>query len=657
MPENRSRATRTSSSGQRRATGGKVVSGTASKSSKKTTQSTRAKVPVTAKTQRRPDTRPLSVHKRTYKPVKRIKLSSSTGRLKWSWRWFAVLLAIISMRLIWLQVFDFNSYAQIADQQSFRIGTLPAQRGAITDRNGQILAATEPAVDIFCDPTVIRGDRESKAYQEGWVARLNTLSVLLSRHLGGTASDYLGILTEADTQKSSIRKEVPASIYRDIANELWEAGLSGIYKETNPVRTYPAAGLAGNIVGFINKEDKASAGLELTFDKMLRGTDGEEAYDTSRYGRIPVGANVVKPAIDGINVHTTIDGDLQATVEVAVNQAVSAAGAESGFGIVMNVNNGEVLALASSPSYDPNRYEQYKQENLGVKAVSDAYEPGSVQKVLTLAAATDLGIITPETQLNIPEKLSSGGYSITDLHEHSPHLNARGVLVESSNIGTALIERKMSREQYFDYMNRFGLGNKTGIQLPGEGSGLVDSNMTEAQRDRASFGQSISVTGIQEAAAIASIANGGVWNPPTIIRSFTDNQGRQVTLKDDRAPRRVVSEQTADMVMNMMENVVIDDNYKLLPISGYRLAGKTGTAERFEPSCGCYRGNTTSFVGIGTAENPSLLVYVVVDKPTAGEPSGYLQAGPAVSDIMKLALPRYGVPLSTQPAQKDPKTW
>jgi cell division protein FtsI (penicillin-binding protein 3) len=245
----------------------------------------------------------------------------------------------------------------------------------------------------------------------------------------------------------------------------------------------------------------------------------------------------------------------------------------------------------------------------------------------------------------VPGSVASGGGRIKDHYSHGTlQLNMRGIVSHSSNIGTVLLTRQLEKATLHNYLSSFGLGEQTGIGLPGESAGsLPPADMKDYTRDQISFGQGLSVTAVQEAAAIAGVVNGGVYNSPTVVKSATRADGTAVDL-DRSAPRRVVSEDTSAKVRDLMESVVARTPSvgNQLMLDHYSSGGKTGTAERYEPTCGCYRGYVTSFVGFAPLNDPKLLTYVVVDNPKRGE-SGSETAAPVYTDIMEFALPRYGV--------------
>lgn len=575
-----------------------------------------------------------------------------------------MIVSLFAGRALQLQGFDTDAYAMSADKQMTRTQVLIANRGTITDRFGQVLAASQPAVTIIADPTIIAtngmlAESMSKADREKAAAGPDVIAGLLATHVGGDPAAFKAALTKPDTKYSIVAKRVPSYRYAQLANAMSEAGYVGLFRENDPIRTYPNGTVASNVVGFVNRDSEGAGGLEYALDATLAGTPGKEVYQTSPNGRIPLGTSLVTSAVDGVSYELTIDASLQWMVEQRLAAAVNGFNAVSGMAIVMSVKTGEVLAMANYPSFDANDPGAGKTENLGNRAVTNAYEPGSVQKVLTMAALIDQGLISPDTRVVIPESITSGGKPIRDAFKHKTiKLTARGVVANSSNVGTVLLARTSPKDKLVDYLRAFGLGTKTGIGLPGEASGSVpDASMPDYTRDQISFGQGLSVTAIQEAAAVAAIANGGVYHSPTILRSATGPDGKPVAVPTPTT-RRVISESTSAQVLDMMEAVVASKvGVKRFPIEGYRTADKSGTAERINPECGCYQGYVSSFIGVAPAESPQYLVYVVIDRPSNGPIQGSQVAAPAFKDIMRVVLPRYGVLPSVSPAPVKPIEW
>lgn len=492
---------------------------------------------------------------------------------------------------------------------------------------------------------------------------------VLAAYLGGDAVRYEEALSRQATaadgttkmmQYVIVARSVPSFTYLQIQENLSELGYVGLASESAPIRSYPNGSLAANVLGFVNQEGAGAGGLEFELNSNLSGIEGREIYQTSPNGKIPTGANVLTPAQDGIDYELTIDAGLQYMLERRLQEAVDASRAVSGMGVVLNVKTGEVLSMANYPSYDSNAPGIAAAENLGNRVVTDAYEPGSVQKVLTMAMLADQGLVTGDTRLVVPPSIRSADRQITDAFTHGTiNLTARGVIANSSNIGTVMLARKSAKAPIADYLKAFGLGARTSLGLPGEAVGSIPGpDMSDLTRDQIAFGQGLSVTAIQEAAAVAAIVNGGVYNSPTIIKAAMTRDGKAVEVPLTTS-RRVISPEASASVLDMMEAVVASKTgVNRFPIEGYRTAAKSGTAERIDPKCGCYSGGyVSSFVGVGPVEDPTLLVYIVIDRPQGDRVQGSQVAAPVYKDVMKLALPRYGVRVSTTPPSNAPIDW
>ena len=577
------------------------------------------------------------------RPTLRLPLASAPRRLHVVLIAIAMALSLCAGRLLQLQGFDSSSYT--ADASTRTLPLLPA-RGEITDRNGLVLASTQPAVAVTADPTLT-------------ASRAAEFASALAGHLGMSQAELMPLLTKTGTHFVYLKKKVPALTYTALAADLSSRDLHGVFRESDPIRTYPNGSVGASVVGFVGADGKGLAGLERTLNAQLAGAEGKETYESAPNGsKIPLGQSSITPARNGLSFQLTLDSEVQWVAERRLAEQVAKTRADSGIAIVMDVKTGQVIALANAPSYDSSRPQAAKSEDRGNRAISAPYEPGSVQKILTSAALIDSGTATPSTRVVIPRRLASGGRSIKDHFSHGVlRYTMRGVIADSSNIGTALLARQLDKQRLHDYLTSFGLGSKTDIGLPGESAGILPkSDMTNGQRDQIAFGQAIAVTGIQEAAAVAGIVNGGIYNPPTVIRRATDGEGKEVALP--RAPqRRVISEQSSAQVRDLMQAVIDSVNgQRNLKLDRYTSGGKTGTAQRADTRCGCYRGYVTSFVGFAPLDDPQILTYVVISNPRAGD-TGSVTAAPAYRDIMNIALPRYSVAPDAKPHKPLPTTW
>jgi cell division protein FtsI (penicillin-binding protein 3) len=560
-----------------------------------------------------------------------------------------VVLSFFGARLIQLQGIEPEKYATLAASTGGTVTVdLPARRGDILDRNGRPLAESVDGRMVVADPLQTR-----KVAPE--LARFLALRLPI---------DYFATLQrlrEKDTRFAYIARRVPADQAMRVVQQATDAGFMGLATRNDPLRSYPDHAVAAHLVGFLGT-DGPLAGLALTFHHQLACTDGSETSEVGAGNRIPLGPSPVTPARNGTDLHTTLDEDLQWYTQRVLRQTVLGARGDSGFAVVLDRKSGEVLALADYPTYDASNPQASPAKDRNSLAMTSPYEPGSVEKVLTLSGLIDAGKVTDRTRLLVPGQLKSGDRVIHDWFAHGNlQLTLAGVIAQSSNIGTAKSARLFGKGQLRHYLTEFGLGQRTNIGVNGETAGLLP---TQAQwngmlQDRIAFGQSVSVNGVQMAAAVNTIANGGVRVSPSLIQGRATTNTGEVVGTDETTRHRVVSKNAADQMTQMMERVV-DPDAGVAPaaqVPGYVVAGKTGTAQRVGPVCGCYNGEfTVSFAGFAPADDPRFTVYVVVQNPRNGGGGGSV-AGPAFSKIMSFALRRYGVPPTGAQPSHIPTTW
>ncbi len=559
----------------------------------------------------------------------------------------AILFSFAGLRSVQLQVLDAPAYAKEASEEMRRTNTLKPSRGQIVDRDGVVLASTEATVSVVGDPLAISTNgKEPKAMREEDHQRAEeapkAIAKIVAGHTGGDRKEMVRLLSKTESRWAPLAERISLSTWLAIKGELAADGWIGVTAKSDPKRTYPLGTVASNLVGFMIKTEddgfEGGGGLEYAFQEELSGTEGSEAYDLSPYGRIPLSNQVLEPAVDGADIQLTIDSDFQWMVEKILGKQCKAVSCKWGSTVVLDVQTGEILAMANYPSFNSNDLGKTQAEDLGNRAVGASYEPGSVQKLLTLAAVLDSELITPDTDVPISSEIQVGDHYVKDAFDHDDiTLTARGVIVRSSNIGAIVLARMMESETMLEYMKGFGLGSKPGSGLPGEESGNIPSaNMPDYQRDSMAFGYGISVTPLQMAAAVAAMANGGVYNQPTVVKSITD--GNETVRLPERESHRVISETAAAEVLDMMNQMVIF-NQQRLGVEGFNTGAKTGTA-RLAGSSG-YRGQVASIVGVGPTEDPRVVVLVVMERPDQMG-SGLGSAGPADRDTMRLALPRFG---------------
>ncbi|CAN5147245.1 cell division protein FtsI [soil metagenome] len=550
-------------------------------------------------------------------------------------------LLVFGVRLFQIQGIDSGAYAALAKSKGTSKTVLPATRGSITDRNGADLATSVDAVAITADPSMT-------------TAQAPAIAAVLVEQLDGLV-DYFTMVDKLRTAKTRfvyLAHQVPRWKASNVTKELRKRELAGVFTEAETSRSYPGGTLAANLLGYLDASGTGVAGLERQYDKELTGKDGSATYETSPSGeRIPLANSSVVPMVPGKDVVTTIDRDLQWYADQRLADAVRTTRAGYGLAITMDVKTGEIVQYSQVPTYDADSRDNMSAARTVNRAVQNVYEPGSVQKTITMAALADQGKINAKTKIKVPGSLTIDKFKIGDYWDHGTlRLTAAGVIAKSSNLGTIVAAQQMSDQTMHDYLAKFGFGQKTGVGLPGESRGLLRDADTWSDANHATiaFGQGISVTAVQMVAAVGTIANGGVWVQPSVVKS-------------EKAPetRRVVSKKAAKIVTRMMEAVTADDGTApSAQIPGYRVAGKTGTAWRVNPDTGRYvRGqNTVSFMGFAPADEPRFLTYIVLDNPR-GNASGGLNAAPVFKDIMAMALERFGVVPTGSKAPKTAQEW
>ena len=566
-------------------------------------------------------------------------------RLRAGFILIAIVLSIFGARLVQLQAIDPHAYADAAREADLRTIDLPATRGQILDRNGEPLADSVAGLMVVADPALTK-------------ATAAPLAKFLSNKLG---IDYFSTLTALRGKKENSRYEyvarrIPATKASEAVQAAEELGYEGLTTERDPIRNYPGGDLAANIVGFVGT-DESLGGIERSFDATLAGKDGQETFVMAAGGtRVPLGESSTVAPINGQDITTTIDRDAQWYTSKVLAEAASNSGAESAIAVALDTRTGEVLALADWPTFDANNPSIAKKADRGARSLSDVYEPGSVQKVLTMSALIDAGKVTNRTKLTVPNTLSRQDRTIHDWFDHpTKRWTLAGVMAQSSNIGTVLASDKFEKGQLRSYLARFGLGQRTGLGLSGESAGILasDAAWNSQIQDRITFGQSVSVNAVQMAAAVNAVANGGVKVSPSLIKGSATNAAGQLVGTDHATTERVVSAEAARQTMQMMERVVdpATGTAAKARVAGYRVAGKTGTAQRANAKLGRYDGTlTVSFGGFAPADDPRFTVYVVVQNPKTNQGGGS-NAGPVFSRIMSFLLRRYGVaPTGTKPS-------
>lgn len=567
--------------------------------------------------------------------------SNTLLRLRVGFLLIAMVLSLFAVRLVQLQVLDPGKYAAMAHAEGLREVVLPAERGEIVDRNGVALAASMDGLMVIADPKLTSeyaGELATYLADSLGVDYFTTLEKLRKTEGAGSRYQY-------------IARRVPATKASKVVEAAKAKGWVGLTTERDPIRTYPGKDIAANLVGFIGSDDEAGAlaGLERTFDDHLSGKDGMTTYQEGGNKKIPLGDSSTTEPVDGQDLQLTIDKDTQLYVQRVLGARVREVGAVSGAAIVMDTKTGDLLAYADYPTFDANDPTRTPKKFRGSIAVQDPYEPGSVEKVLTMAALIEEGKADPMDRVTVPSQIEVGGWPIGDYFQHDTlKLTLTGVLAKSSNIGTVLASQALSNEELHGYLTSFGLGQRTGVGIRAETAGQLApwESWQSISHATISFGQGLSVNALQMTAAINTIANGGVRvDPNLIVGSATDENGTEVGT-DHATSHRVVSEETAQKLNFMMQKVVVPGEgvAPSAQVPNYTVAGKTGTAQIAEDGGYLDGAFNVSFAGFAPAEDPQFTVYVVIKKPANSALGGGATAGPVFRKIMTYLLTHYAVP-------------
>ncbi|MFK4147592.1 peptidoglycan D,D-transpeptidase FtsI family protein [Streptomyces sp. NPDC004065] len=593
-------------------------------------------------------------------PTRVLRLGSPRPRLRMVALALTLVLLVFVVRLLQVQAVDASAYAARADQNRYVVHTIAATRGGITDRNGVALATSVDADDITADPTMFTRD-ELKVGDGPEQA-----AALLAPILGQDQSEIARKLRTPNTRYVLLARRQAPQVWKqikDLKTALAKKSqtdrstvnvLAGVFSDPSSKRVYPNGDLAAGILGWVNAEGKGGGGIERLLDNELSGRPGQVRYAQSGGREVPTAGSTETPAVPGSDVELTIDRDIQWAAQNAITEQVRKSGADRGYVVVQDTRTGEILAMANSPGFNPNDLTHADPAALGNAAVQDAYEPGSTAKVMSMAAVLQEGAATPLTHVVVPNRLHRGDRLFQDDVDHDTwYLTLNGVLAKSSNIGTILATGQLGKSQpeankvLHSYLRKFGIGEPTGLGFPGETRGILapPGKWSTSQQYTIPFGQGFSINALQAASVYSTIANGGVRIQPTLVRGAKGPDGR-FTAADEPAKTRVVSARTARELARMLESVVDDEQGTGVKarIPGYRVAGKTGTANRVDPATGRYRGYTSSFAGFAPADKPRVTVYCAIQNATKGSYFGGQICGPIYKQVMEFALKTLQVP-------------
>ncbi len=547
---------------------------------------------------------------------------------------FAPLMAACLWRAVNLQVVEGEKLSGMARDQYLRQVTMPGRRGAIYDRRGTPLAASVDVDSIFADPAelpdVHRAGRELAAALKLDSGRL-VASLEASKH-------FAWVKRQATPQEVGAAKAL---------------GLPGLGFVREPRRFYPQRELAAHVLGFAGVDGEGLEGVELALDGLLKGKPQQvEGLRDARGRQMIIGAATPAEAFEGAAVTLTLDRAIQSLTEKSLGEAMTKANAAAGSAVVLDPTTGEILALASVPTFNPNDPSRYQKQALRNRALADQFEPGSTFKVFTIAGALEEKAVRPSDTFFC----ENGRYAIgrRAIHDHGGYgiIDVARILQVSSNIGAAKIAEKLGRERLASYQRAFGFGEKPGTGLLGEAKGALPFPKADVALATQAFGQGVAASAVQIASAFGAIANGGILMRPYVVARVVDPDGEVVLQRSAEKVRQAVSRSTAQELLRMMRLVVQKEGTApLARMDEWEVAGKTGTAQKAENGVYSVHKRTASFVGIVPAEAPRLVILVVIDEPQ-GDVYGGLVAAPAFKEIAKGALAHLGVPPSPGSAAK-----
>lgn len=551
-----------------------------------------------------------------------------------------VFLLGLVIRLFDVQAINASDYTARVNNELYRVSTQLAPRGEITDINGIPFARSVSALNVVVDQTMI-SDPNKAAEIAAPILRMKQSDVV--ERLAGDKRWFLVARNATPAQWSAL-KDAFALYNERLSKENFDKRIVGFFAERNYTREYPSGSLIASLVGFVNQEGEGAAGIESSLNSMIKGQDGKYLYANGYAAEIPGTQQQLVQGKAGASVRLTIDRDVQFVAQNAIAKAVKSSRAASGTVIVMDPKTGQILAHATAPTFDPNK--PVKLRNVHNSSVQDVYEPGSTGKVMTLAAALEEKLVTPSTVFSVPYKLKTKYKTFKD-HEYHPiqQLTTAGILAVSSNTGTIKIGEKLGDQKFYDYLRAFGVGSSTNSGLPGESAGLINppNKWYGTTKYTMTFGQGYSVTAMQATSIFATIANDGVRVEPTVIAGTSDSHGHYTPAKS-RKSSRVISPDTARTMRLMMESVVgPNGTAPSAAIPGYRIAGKTGTAERVDPVTGRYSGYTASFIGFAPADKPQYVINVTIQAPQGMHWGGVL-GGPVFKEVMSYVLESKRIP-------------
>jgi cell division protein FtsI (penicillin-binding protein 3) len=533
----------------------------------------------------------------------------------------------IGVRLFDLQARDRSHLSSLGFDQRVHTVSIPAERGMIFDRAGRKLAISVPQTTIVANPSVIE---DPVAYAAKLAPIVNVDQAKLE-----------GLLSDRKSQFAYVARAVDDKVARQVR----ALHLTGISYQDESRRYYPNGTVAGPVLGLVGTDHTGLGGMEYAYNSLLTGTPGRVELERDPQGNdIPGGEHQITPAKRGQDLVLTIDASLQWSTEQALLAGVNSMDARRGMAIIVDVQTGDVLAMATVDGATDTTPAEPAPATENIAPVTDVYEPGSTNKVITMSGAIQEGLVSPDTVFdNVYQSIRVGDGVYEDVEDHSSTMTVADILAQSSNVGTITIAKQLGKDRLANYLRAFGFGQRTALNLPGEQAGVTfdAAKYTDTSMGAVPIGYGISVTPMQMLDVYTTIANHGLARPPRLVAATVDADGKRHD-RPLRAPRQVISPETARAVTGMLQKVVTEGTGTKAQIAGYPVAGKTGTAAKAPYDSGEYN---ASFAGFAPANNPRLAAIVVMDSPQ-GSIYGADAAAPVFQQIMQFALTYERVPTS-----------
>ncbi len=532
----------------------------------------------------------------------------------------STLLLFVLIKVFYIEVIEYNKLYDLANELWSRNLTVQADRGKILDRNGKVIVDNITTAGLYLVPTQIK-DKEKVSIELGKILNISYEEIL--KHVN---------------KKTSIERVHPEgrNLSHEIADKIEALNFDGVYLLKESKRNYPYKEVLSHVIGYTGIDNQGLSGLELKYDKILTGTNGNIKYYSDGKGNRLSMSEIYEEPINGKDVYLTIDLDIQLSLENELKNAYEKYNADGAIGIVINPNTGEILAMTSMPSFNPENYQNYNEEIINRNlAIWSSFEPGSTFKIMTLAASINEDVVNVfEDKFNDTGSIKVASSTLHCWKRKGHGLQTYVQVVENScNPGFVTLGLKLGKDRLFNYINKFGFGKKTGIDLNGEGTGILfnKDKIGPVELATTAFGQGISVTAIQQVTAVSSVVNGGTLYTPYIVSKIDKDKNEPVIKR-----KNIITKETSDLVKYVLESVVANGSGRNAYIENYRVGGKTGTAQKVGSNGQYMQGNyVLSFIGFMPSDKPEYVIYIALDNPKGVTQYGGVASAPIAKNVLK----------------------